>query len=309
MKKNCVICDAEFEGHHNRKYCDAKECQAAKKEKARLQSIEYSMRPEIKTKRQEREKREDVKAKKRAYYKRPEVKAARNACNVKRNRELVHNVQYNHTCQSCNKPFTSWRSNSVFCNLTCKDDWWKGKEGNKYRADRKRKGPFELTCEVCSIGFISAKPHKKTCSEECHRIRRRPYDAKYKRESRPAMLVDKTSWYWEPINVIRRRIGQGIRRSLKYKDGKIAKNNTTFELLPYTKEELISHLESQFTDGMSWDNMDEWHIDHIRPVSSFNFTTTECEDFKKCWALDNLQPLWAKDNMSKGNKWDGVVNA
>jgi hypothetical protein len=229
--------------------------------------------------------------------------------NIKRNREETYTVEYNHTCQSCNKPFTSWRSNSVFCNPTCKDDWWKGKGGNKYRADRKRKGPFELTCEVCSIEFISVKPHKKTCSEECHKIRLRPYNAKHQRESRPAILADKTSWYWEPINVIRRRIGQGIRRSLHYKDGKIAKNNTTFELLPFTKEELVEHLESQFTDGMSWDRFNEIHIDHIRPVSSFNYTTTECEDFKKCWALNNLQPLWAKDNIMKSDKWDGITNA
>ena len=77
----------------------------------------------------------------------------------------------------------------------------------------------------------------------------------------------------------------------------------------YTKYELKEHLESQFTGGMSWDNMNEWHIDHIRPVSSFDFDSTEHPDFKKCWALNNLQPLWAEDNLRKNDKWDGVVNA
>jgi len=47
------------------------------------------------------------------------------------------------------------------------------------------------------------------------------------------------------------------------------------------------------------------HIDHIKPVASFNYTTTECVDFKKCWALKNLQPLWATDNLSKGSLWNG----
>ena len=89
----------------------------------------------------------------------------------------------------------------------------------------------------------------------------------------------------------------------------IPKHGRTYGGTDYTPEELKEHLESQFTDGMSWDNMKDWHIDHIRPVSSFNFTTTECEDFKKCWALNNLQPLWSKDNLSKGNKWDGITNA
>ena len=78
------------------------------------------------------------------------------------------------------------------------------------------------------------------------------------------------------------------------------------ELCGYTPKKLREHMESLFREGMSWDNYgrDGWQIDHIRPVSSFNYTTTECEDFKKCWELNNLQPLWAKDNMSKGNKWE-----
>tara|TARA_R110000787_G_scaffold26847_2_gene74865 strand:- start:679 stop:1008 length:330 start_codon:yes stop_codon:yes gene_type:complete len=89
------------------------------------------------------------------------------------------------------------------------------------------------------------------------------------------------------------------------------KKSSVWEYLSFTPEELMSQFESQFTErnGLSWDNMGEWHIDHIRPVASFNFDSTEHPDFKKCWALNNLQPLWAVDNMSKGNKWDGIINA
>ena len=96
----------------------------------------------------------------------------------------------------------------------------------------------------------------------------------------------------------------GIKKGLIHK-----KEGRTFEILGYTKHDLKNHLESQFTEGMSFENYGEWHIDHIRPIASFNYDSTEHPDFKKCWALNNLQPLWAKDNMSKGNKWDGVVNA
>jgi len=46
-----------------------------------------------------------------------------------------------------------------------------------------------------------------------------------------------------------------------------------------------------------------WHIDHIRPISAFSFTVPEDPEFKECWALNNLQPLWAFDNLSKGGKW------
>ena len=53
---------------------------------------------------------------------------------------------------------------------------------------------------------------------------------------------------------------------------------------------------------MTWDNYGKWHIDHIVPISVFNYTKTEHEDFKRCWALGNLRPLWAFDNISKGAK-------
>ena len=89
----------------------------------------------------------------------------------------------------------------------------------------------------------------------------------------------------------------------------MCKTHKTFDILGYTPIQLMKHLESQFLKGMSWNNMNEWHIDHIRPVASFNFDSTDHPDFKKCWSLNNLQPLWAEDNLSKGDTWDGITNA
>jgi len=70
-------------------------------------------------------------------------------------------------------------------------------------------------------------------------------------------------------------------------------------LVGYTVDELRAYLETKFQEGMTWDNHGEWHIDHIRPISSFSFTSSDDDEFKQCWALENLQPLWAKDNLSK----------
>lgn len=72
----------------------------------------------------------------------------------------------------------------------------------------------------------------------------------------------------------------------------------------YTLDDLKKHLEKQFTDGMSWDAFlrGEIHIDHKTPKSAFNFKTTADIDFRLCWKLSNLQPMFAKENMSKGAK-------
>lgn len=77
----------------------------------------------------------------------------------------------------------------------------------------------------------------------------------------------------------------------------------SFRHVSYSKEDLRRHLERQFTKGMSWDNYGTyWHIDHIVPVSSFNITGPECDEFKACWALTNLRPLKAEENLSKGDR-------
>ena len=73
-------------------------------------------------------------------------------------------------------------------------------------------------------------------------------------------------------------------------------------LVGYTVDQLKKHLEKQFIDGMTWETHGKygWHIDHKIPISAFNFETFKDVDFKRCWALKNLQPMWAKENIRKG---------
>lgn len=80
----------------------------------------------------------------------------------------------------------------------------------------------------------------------------------------------------------------------------LKKTKKTFEIIGCTPQFLKDHLEKQFTDNMCWDNhgLFGWHIDHIIPLSS---SKTEEELFKLCH-YTNLQPLWAQDNLKKGNK-------
>jgi hypothetical protein len=82
---------------------------------------------------------------------------------------------------------------------------------------------------------------------------------------------------------------------------------TSESLLGYTIAELRTHLERQFLPGMSWHNMGKWHIDHIVPLASFTITGPDDPELKRAWALPNLRPLWARDNIAKGAKTTSLL--
>lgn len=94
------------------------------------------------------------------------------------------------------------------------------------------------------------------------------------------------------IHTLRSRINHFVKSRTK----------TTTQLLGCSHEELKFHLESKFQLGMTWENYGRtgWHIDHIRPLSSFILSNPE--ELEKACHYTNLQPLWAKDNILKSNK-------
>jgi hypothetical protein len=101
--------------------------------------------------------------------------------------------------------------------------------------------------------------------------------------------------------MLTQRMRYGLRRSLE----KGRNVNDWESFVDYTLDDLRAHLEARFVANMSWAEMSLWHIDHIRPLASFNITGPDCPEFKAAWALSNLQPLWAADNLKKGARWPG----
>lgn len=97
------------------------------------------------------------------------------------------------------------------------------------------------------------------------------------------------------------RIRQCLKKKLSSKNGKSA-----FDFLPYSMNELKQHLENLFEPWMTWKNWGmgkgNWQIDHKIPESSFSYKSVYDKEFQKCWALENLQPLDAIENIKKGNK-------
>lgn len=101
-------------------------------------------------------------------------------------------------------------------------------------------------------------------------------------------------------------------RSRIYKMVKEHKGSSRYLL--YTISDLMLNITLKFKNKMTWENYGKWHIDHIIPIKakkedgSYYWNQEELsnphsETFKKCWSLDNLQPLWAKDNLRKQNHY------
>lgn len=86
--------------------------------------------------------------------------------------------------------------------------------------------------------------------------------------------------------------------------GRVKNGKHWEDIVGYSTKQLIIHLEAQFSKNMSWDNygFNGWHIDHIKPICSFDVKSIEDQVFKDCWALNNLRPLWRDDNLIKSAK-------
>lgn len=124
--------------------------------------------------------------------------------------------------------------------------------------------------------------------------RKRSKSDEYKSKAR----LQRKKWLENPANRIAKNMRDRMRAALVGK----SKKDSTLNMTGISFEELKNYLESKFLEGMSWNNYghDGWHIDHIIPCSYFDFTK---EDHQKiCFYYKNLQPMWCKDNISKGNK-------
>ena len=99
---------------------------------------------------------------------------------------------------------------------------------------------------------------------------------------------------------LKTRISVAINMSLKGN-----KNGYHWEdLVGYKLINLVKRLKNTMPKGYTWDNFigGDLHIDHIIPISAFNFAKPEHIDFKRCWALENLRLLPAEENLIKHNK-------
>ena len=190
------------------------------------------------------------------------------------------NNGYSPSCKECEKLFSRQYYNSHLKQVL---DYAK-----KYR-----------TSNPEQIKDNNIKNHKKRMNDPVMKAYFYEGIRKYRINNRDKVLESKKKHFEkykrEPAYRLNRSMSGGMCMSLKQNK----KGRHWESLINYTLKDLIEYLESLFKDGMSWDNYGKWHVDHIIPKSVWKFKNSEDSEFKQCWALANLQPLWARDNLIK----------
>jgi hypothetical protein len=201
-----------------------------------------------------------------------------------------------------------------------------------FNRSKKRKDGLQTTCRECQKEYRKINKEKISTlnkkwrednkeelykkkkryrieNKEAHNKRNREWASKHREQERERgkkyYKLNKEAIAKRRKSTPEKRLSSNVRKSI-YKaikrtpDG--AKGGSTFDYLPYTPEQLREHIEKQFEEWMTWDNWGEWHIDHITPQSALIYDSLTHTNFQKCWDLDNLRPISAKENLAKSNK-------
>jgi hypothetical protein len=223
-------------------------------------------------------------------------------------RRKISQDGYGCWCKKCKKEYRERNKEKI---KKQQKDWY---EKNKIRVLKRRKEDYEEkkdfykeknknNYEKHKDKYLAQEKIYREENKDLIRERRRGYRQKNKDK-----IYEQKKAYHErkmetdPSYRIKLRLSKRIRKSVKRSAGE--KAYKTEELLGCTVPELMKHLESQFTEGMSWDNYGYWgwHIDHIIPCSCFDLRNSE--EQKICFHYTNLQPLWQTDNLTKSNRID-----
>jgi hypothetical protein len=169
---------------------------------------------------------------------------------------------------------------------------WKEKNPEKYKLSNKNyqqnnktkiaiyhKENYRINSDV-----IIAKAKEKRELNKVELAQKRSIQRKIRRKTDPL---------YKTKELLRKRLWEILKRK------KIKKIDKTIDFLGASIEIVKSFIENKFTDGMSWANQGEWHIDHIMPLAK----AKTCEEVATLFNYKNLQPLWAIDNFKKSDKW------
>jgi len=182
-------------------------------------------------------------------------------------------------CVDCNNTFESKRKQHICCSSKCR-------KRNYYKNNKEY--VLELNKNWSDNNLAQSKIYENARRQT---IERQKYMADYHRERKKV----------DPEFKLASTLRSYINSSIKNADSK--KDQSTIKLLGCTYKEAKKHIETLFTEDMTWENHGTygWHIDHIKPIAIFHLT--DLNQQKECFNYKNLQPLWAEDNLKKSKKY------
>lgn len=160
-------------------------------------------------------------------------------------------------------------------------EWFKNNRKKNYIKNKEK---------ILAQKSLYAAKHKKEKAE---------YDKIYRQKNKKRIQALQKEWSKKSI---KHRIISNLRRRLHRVLKGNVKSEKTLSLIGCSSEFLKEYIENKFQEGMSWENYGEWHIDHIKPCSSFDLSDPKQQ--KECFNYTNLQPLWAIDNLKKSYKYE-----
>ena len=225
----------------------------------------------------------------------------RSQCKMCCRKKLPVHTASTKVCRICNeeKELSLLAKNENICKRCNCIQIKKYREENPEKVAEQRKKYHEKNKEEHNQ---KAREYHEANKEEIKQQRKEYYEENKEDIIKKAYEHKKKRLMEDPLFKLLERLRGRILIAIKSQAGEKAAKS--IELLGCSIEHVRDHLESQFTEGMTWENHGEWHIDHMRPCASFNLE--EPEDQKKCFHWTNLQPLWAADNLAKGARLDWV---
>lgn len=210
-------------------------------------------------------------------------------CKIEKSIDEFHKHQGKHhpKCKACRKQYTDAyyiknREKILSLNAEYRKDW-KNKNPN-YMREYYQKNKKHIIKK--SKMWILNNLDKVNSPEQKHRrkLYKKNYD-RWKYKNDPTFRL---------IHSLRSRLNQLLKG--------LNKSSHLLDMIGLSPSEFFAYLENQFEENMSWDNYGKngWTIDHKIPCASFDHSNPE--EIKKCWHYTNLQPMWYKDNIKKGNK-------
>jgi hypothetical protein len=215
-------------------------------------------------------------------------------------------------CNICLKPILGRKLNN-----SCESCYKKSRRAALYIPKSK-----EIKCPICDMSFTALgtqSSQKKYCSTDCKITYKQQYSKSnsvksYKKEwanlNKEKTRQASKRAYLKTKDIIPLKIKRTLLSNLRFKskNGKPHTSKFALKFLGLSIDDFCIYLESKFESWMTWDNYGKydkdkstWHIDHIRPLCSFD--SIDEEQLKIACHYTNLQPLLARENLSKGGKY------